>query len=175
MTARRPETHCPKCDGTDLYVSSIVEGGFLCHGCGYGFVDNRVPAPEQEKPEPREVAMGQRVMEMLEALEAIRTVVEMMPLSRGRSELENILEGLAQAAASRMADPSNYESRVPEPVTVLEWRECMAIDPAVKMVLTIARNMIERGDEVPPNMTMVLVFELERLQAVLDSTNEGEK
>jgi hypothetical protein len=35
--------------------------------------------------------------------------------------------------------------------------------PAEKMVLTIAINMIERGDEVPPNMTAVLVWALQRI------------
>ena len=40
-TKRRNETHCPKCDGTNLFVSSSVEAGFLCRECQYGFVDRR--------------------------------------------------------------------------------------------------------------------------------------
>lgn len=39
------------------------------------------------------------------------------------------------------------------------------------MVLTMASNMIKRGDEVPPNMTTMLVMELERIRDEIDESN----
>jgi transposase-like protein len=38
---RRPDTHCPHCDSTNLFVSTMTEGGYLCLDCRYGFVDQR--------------------------------------------------------------------------------------------------------------------------------------
>lgn len=40
-----------------------------------------------------------------------------------------------------------------------------AISPAASMVLTVASNMIKRGENPPINMTTVLVMELERIKA----------
>ena len=45
--------------------------------------------------------------------------------------------------------------------------------PAEKMVLTIARAQIERGDEVPPSTTAFLVLALERI-AELESALPSE-
>ena len=39
-----------------------------------------------------------------------------------------------------------------------------SITPVASVVLTVASDMIKRGDEVPPNMTAVLVMELERIR-----------
>ena len=38
---RRRDTHCPHCDSTNLFVSTMTEGGYLCLDCRYGFVDQR--------------------------------------------------------------------------------------------------------------------------------------
>ena len=35
--------------------------------------------------------------------------------------------------------------------------------PAERIALTVAKNMVERGDEVPPNITAVCVMALARL------------
>jgi len=50
MTERRPEQHCPKCDGTNIFYSLITVGGMLCRECNYGFVDSRNPVTRVEVP-----------------------------------------------------------------------------------------------------------------------------
>ena len=51
----------------------------------------------------------------------------------------------------------------------------VTVSPAGNMVLTVASNMIKRGEEVPPNMTAVLVIELERIKQLTNPTEAGEK
>ena len=40
------------------------------------------------------------------------------------------------------------------------------LEPAESMALTVALAQIERGDEVPPNTTAVLVWALDRITSV---------
>ena len=40
------------------------------------------------------------------------------------------------------------------------------MEPAENMALTVALAQIERGDEVPPNTTAVLVWALDRITSV---------
>jgi hypothetical protein len=49
-TERREEQHCPKCDGTNIFFSLITEGGMMCRGCNYSFVDQRNACTSIEVP-----------------------------------------------------------------------------------------------------------------------------
>jgi len=103
------------------------------------------------------------------------------------TELRHILENLVLDIGQQVTDNYRCVSGLWEGISVRNYQtintyekaitlhtQKVTISPPGNMVLTVVGNMLKRGEEVPPNMTAVLVIELERIKQLTNPTEAGE-